>query len=632
MKLLNRQCLVYLGATALMCVHSGCKTATEHRESADNTAYAVVKDKQQEALGKTEDFSIERPSTIFRRRLLEAQDLPYSSEASLGTDRLQPIEHWPEETYPHRDDGGPKLDIPIDPKRPVRITLMQALQIGARNSSDYQAQKEAVFRSALALDLQRNNFRNIFTAQLDNQVTADAERGEETIISTTQGGAVGVTRTLTNGATLSAALAADLATLLTQGGASSVGLSGDASVSIPLLRGAGRHIVTEPLTQADRNVVYSIYDFERFKRSFAVDIAQGYFAVLSQMDSEKNAQENYESAITSARWSRRRADAGRIREIEVDQARQRELAARNGWISAQERLKNRLDAFKTTLGLPPDAQIAVDPNDLEDLRARADQILQQMTAMAQHEVAEDAPHADAPVTLIEASYEDAGPLEIDEAVALQMAFDKRLDLQVAQGEVYDAQRWVVRQADQLRAELTLGATASYTDNDDDGSLTLEQGRFTAPLSLDLPLERTAERNAYRNSLIALEQATRNVQALEDQIKLSLRSQLRALLESRESLKIQAQSVVVAEKRVRSSDLFLEAGRIQIRDLLEAQDDLLAAKNDLTAALVTYRIAELALQRDMGVLNVNEDGLQEFVPEVNNHVRRQDTQAETRSQG
>ena len=137
--------------------------------------------------------------------------------------------------------------------------------------------------------------------------------------------------------------------------------------------------------------------------------------------------------------------------------------------------------------------------------------------------------------------------------------------------------------------------------------------------MDLPLERTAERNAYRNSLIALERATRNVQSLEDDIKLSIRNQLRTLLESRESVKIQAQSVVVAEKRVRSSQLFLEAGRIQIRDLLEAQDDLLAAQNSLTSAVVSYRIAELALQRDLGLLRVNEKGLwQEFSPEEIKH--------------
>jgi len=106
----------------------------------------------------------------------------------------------------------------------------------------------------------------------------------------------------------------------------------------------------------------------------------------------------------------------------------------------------------------------------------------------------------------------------------------------------------------------------------------------------------------------LEQVVRQVQLLEDEIKLDVRDRLRSLLESRESLRIQAQSLLVAEKRVKSSNLFLEAGRAQMRDLLEAQDDLLAAQNLLTAAAVSYRIAELELQSDMGVLEIDERGL------------------------
>jgi len=152
------------------------------------------------------------------------------------------------------------------------------------------------------------------------------------------------------------------------------------------------------------------------------------------------------------------------------------------------------------------------------------------------------------------------------------------------------------------------------DNDDDGSLHFEGGQYNALLSVDLPIERTAERNAYRKSLMDLEQATRSVQTLEDQIKLSIRDELRSLLESRESLKIQARSVIVAEKQVKSSNLFLEAGRIQIRDLLDALSALLLAQNSFTAAVVDYRIAELELQRDLGLLKVDERGLwQEFSP-------------------
>ena len=52
---------------------------------------------------------------------------------------------------------------------------------------------------------------------------------------------------------------------------------------------------------------------------------------------------------------------------------------------------------------------------------------------------------------------------------------------------------------------------------------------------------------------------------------------------------------------------IDAGRADTRDILEAQEALLAAQNGVTAALVGYRIAELELQRDMGVLSVNHQG-------------------------
>ena len=64
-----------------------------------------------------------------------------------------------------------------------------------------------------------------------------------------------------------------------------------------------------------------------------------------------------------------------------------------------------------------------------------------------------------------------------------------------------------------------------------------------------------------------------------------------------------------------TDLLLEAGRAQMRDVLDAQAALLSAQNALTRAVVQYRVAELELQRDMDVLQVNEKGLwQELSPE------------------
>jgi outer membrane protein TolC len=370
-----------------------------------------------------------------------------------------------------------------------------------------------------------------------------------------------------------------------------------------------------------------MWSFERFKRTFAVDIAQRYYNVLRQMDSLTNSENNYRSAVQSARWSRRQADAGRITEIEVDQAVQRELNSRNSWISAQEGLKDSLDSFKASIGLPADALVVLDPNDLVQLRERSEEYVKTMRANSKSGAAVAVPPADAPVALVPSNREGAGRYEMDESVATKLALDNRLDLRIANGEVYDAQRQVVVAADALRAGLTVGAEASFAGNNaTEGTWGPQRREYTGLLSLDLPLDpktRTRERNAYRNSLINLERATRNVQTLEDDIKLAVRGELRTLLESRESLKIQAQSVVVAEKRVRSTTLFLEAGRAQIRDLLDAQDSRLSAQNSLTAAVVNYRMAELQFQRDLDLLTITKEGLwEEFTPEDVQHDSQQ----------
>jgi len=603
----------------IICFPAGCQTPANHRLKADKVAEDIIQDKTKQVLGQEQEINIEKPSDTLRRRLLLEQDLAYTGE-SLGSDRLPPVKHWPEKNYP-ASNSSPDPNFPVEKDTPLKLSLIQALEVGARNSFDYQSQKEDVFREALALDLERNEFRHIFVGQVQSLITSDTT-GDRASSGTQYSGNLGVNRLLENGAELSSALAIDLANLMTGGDTSSLGLAGDASISIPLLRGSGKHIVTEPLTQAERNVVYAIYDFEQFKKNFAVDIADGYLAVLRQLDEVKNSAENYRSLIASTRRSRRLADAGRIKEIEVDQTYQNELRARERWIRASETYKSRLDSFKSRLGLPPDADIELDRADLDKLLEPTAQIMNEIVRQETSQVSRQTPPADAPIELAEPNRANAGPLEIKESLAIRLAMDNRPDFRVVQGMVYDAQRKVVVAADALGAELTLFGSAQFGEGRSINSAGLDDARFrldkaylTGLLTLDLPLERTRERNNYRNSFITLERAVRDVQILEDKIKLSVINELRDLLQTRESLYIQAKSVYVAQKRVKSVNLFLEAGRAQMRDLLEAQESLLSAQNGLTSAVVDYRIAELQLQRDMGLIKIDEKGLwQEYKPE------------------
>jgi outer membrane protein TolC len=609
---------LFFGLVSMVVLQVGCQPS-HYRLKADEVAKTIIQEKQEQALGKTEAFTIERPSDILRRRLLIQQNLPHAGEASLGTDKLTPIEHWPEKGYP-KARLSPDQVKSLEPGKPLKLSLMEALQIGARNSFEYQTRKEDIFRAALDLDLERNEFRSTFGGLIDSLMSTNLQ-GEDTVTGIETTGSVDWSRKLKSGVEFSAALAIDLVKLLTQDRSSSLGLVVDATIAIPLLRGSRRHIVTEPLTQAERNVVYAMWEFERFKETFAVSVAGDYLEVLRRFNEVENAAENYRNLIASTRRSRQLANAGRITEIEVDQSLQNELRARNRWVSAQELYKSRLDAFKSFLGLPPDAEIELDKGELDRLVAQVSKLMPDIAHEGVLNARGDIPPADEPIELVQPSREDAGPLEMDAPLAIRLGLENRLDMRVSLGQVYDAQRKVVVLADQLGAELTLFGSAALGESRsiataelDNAKLRADKGIYSALLTIDLPLERTAEQNAYRSGLISLERAVRDVQELEDGIKLAIRDRLREMVEARESLKIQARAVNVAEKRVKSTSLFYEAGRAQVRDVLEAQEALINARNALTSAVVAYRVAELAFQRDTGLLQIDEKGLwKEYAP-------------------
>ncbi len=609
---------------------SGCKSPGEYRKQADRAAEKMLAAKQKDALGHVEPLDIETPADTLRKRLLVGQKLPTVAPASLGPYDLRLIKQWPDHSYldPAKAPGAdpitaklPTADAmalaPEGTPQPVVLTLFDALQLGARSSREYQTQKEDVYRTALQLDAELDAFRNTWGGVVDSLLIADLARSDDRL-SIENSATLSLSRKFYNGAKFSSHLGLDLAKLLTTGGNSSLGIFGDASVSIPLLRGSGRFVVTEPLTQAERNVVYAIYDFERFKRVFAVKVASDYLSVLQQLDQVINAEENYRRLIASSRRANRLAGAGRLPEIQVDQARQDELRARDRWISAQQSYYRQLDQFKVSLGLPADAYVELDRQEIHKLADMAKRTIGDILPI---EADLDATSADAPVVIPPMSDEGKGPFELPEPVAMRVALENRVDLRVTLSRVEDTQRGVAVAADNLRADLTLLGSTSVGEHRSTGSAGLptanfrfEEGNYRAGLTLDLPLERTSERNLYRTSLINFQRAVRNLQAAEDQVKLDVRNNLRQLLQSREGLRIQALAVKLAQRRVVSSNLFLQAGRAQIRDLLEAENALVQAQNAYTAALVNYRVSELQLQRDMGVLQVDANGLwQEYVP-------------------
>ncbi len=517
----------------------------------------------------------------------------YKSEADEQTygiiDKVWDNDFGQKANYRISDVQPSPNDLTLEPNTPITgmITLPHTVAIATARNREYQRQKEQLYLTALDLTGVMHDYEMQWFGTVDffYHKNRQTEMGgkESTEERLTQSNQLGFNQLLADGTQIGVAIALDWARFLTGDPRESLASVLTATVTKPLLRGAGKKIALESLTQAQREVLYQIRSFNRYRKTFVVSVVDDYYRVLQRLDEVKNAENNYERRFQSKERLQMEAEAGRRNRFEVDQAVQDWLRARDNLVSARERYQQSLDELKVTLALPTDANVYLDPNALQQLR-------------------------DAGVT--------EAPYSIDEVVDTAML--NRLDLANSTDRVDDAIRKVVIAEDNLGAELNLIASADVdsTGRTRFARLPVHLGDYALGLEADLPLDRLAERNAYRESLIMLSQTQRQYDLDRDNIALAVRQAYRQLNETAERYKIQKNSLELAEKRVESTTMLIEEGRVSTRDLLDAQDALLEAQNNLTAALVDHVIAKLSFYRDIGVLQVKPDGMWQGVPERN----------------
>lgn len=478
-------------------------------------------------------------------------------------------------------DVQPAAGSIVDPNVPADgvITLPKAVELATAYNRDYQRQKELLYLTALDLtgvmhDYEMQWFGTIdFTYFKNREIGAGGNESTEERLAKSD--ALGFSQLLADGTQIGVAIALDWSRFLTGDPRESLTSVLTATISKPLLRGAGRTIALEALTQAQRNVLYQVRAFGRYRKTFVVSIVNDYYRVLQRRDEVLNAESNYERRGQSVDRLKMEAEAGRRNRFEVDQAVQDWLRARDSLVSSRVRYSQSLDDFKIRLALPTDVNIVLDPNALNQLEQ---------------------------VVITEV------PFGLEEAVDFAML--NRLDLATSSDLVADAERKVIIAEDNLGAELNLVASADIdsTGRNRVGRLPVHLGDYALGLEADLPLDRLAERNAYRESLINLTQAQRQYDLDQDNISLEVRNAYRQLEEAAQRYQIQKNSLELAQKRVESTTMLLQEGRASTRDLLESQDALLEAQNNVTATLIDHAIAKLNFYRDIGVLQVRPDGM------------------------
>lgn len=624
-----------------------------------------------------------------------------------------------------------RQDLPLDEQGRLRLDADRCVELALRHSREYQTAYEAVYLAALDVSLARFQFMPQWIGRHGTQFshfgTGGFVNGESNQLTVSN--EAGFARALAAGGQFLTNFANIWVWEFANGGARLMTSNLAVSLVQPLLRAASREVRLESLTQAERELLYSVRDFARFRKQFWADVTtlNGYLNLLLILQNIRNQQANLLAQEQNYRLHLELFEGGKKSRVQVDQVFRGFLAARLGVAQAEADLETALDAFKLRLGLPPTLPVELDDSplaqfqladpELESLRescekfqaarfreldrlpspevlrrsyeqleemakktpplvdrvardqARAEQRLRRISDDSEQRersrqeleryrtALSDIRHvlAELPVkiasdanqllpndprrawerllshtrellsqqddltaiqTVLRINAIELPTIDDDENMALEEALANRLDLMNAKARVTDAWRKVRVAANALRAGLDVNGSVNLGVDPAGANpfaFSAAQSRYTVGLNLDLPLNRFAERNAYRASLINYQRARRAYMALADSISQQIRLDLRQLRIERLSFEIARQNVISAARQVESArNQILSArdttGTSSTLDILDALNALLQARNALARSYISYEQLRIRYLLDLERLRLDERGI------------------------
>jgi len=543
--------LFALGATFVL----GC-SGEDYRRWADADANRLLNDRKEKTLGYDPKTPIDSP--------VPKNPVPKNAYAKIPETPLPPPEKPPVEpdrvVVPYgvlgpelkwmRDWPAPSMGVDLGiasaqdqaierlrlgPPSPfievVRLDLFRALQYGIEHSRQYQDQLEVLYSAALDVTLQRHLLLEPHPFARTGLQYAGGQRDVNVRSALTATGSVGVTQPLPYGGEITAtALVAFVDALNTQS------LNGESaalalSASIPLLRGAGL-VNLEPLIATERQLVYQVRSFEDYRRQFVVNVASQYFNLQARLQSVNNRRFNYQNTLQIQIQTEALFAANRISFLEVQRSRQALLQAQTNLLTAQTTYGNAVDDFKLVIGMPVEQDVDIVPVALQ-------------VAIPQ----------------------------MPEQEATSLAVKYRLDLQTARDRIDDARRGVSNAENGLLPDLAVTASTGVANRLGSPAKEIDSRTlaYAAGFTLDLPIDRIAERNFYRESLIGFTRAQRQLVDLTENVQADVRTSLRQIHTAELNIQIQRRAVELANRRLEYSTLLLQLGQLSSnRDLVDAQ--------------------------------------------------------------
>ena len=262
---------------------AGCQRG-HYRMQAEQAVYDVVGGSTANPRFELPEFTIDIDS---RSRLFDSTDPDYPPMTPDDPDahRLMGCVDG-HRGWPHWHDNGNLPDVEVSDYRAwlpyaadgnVRVDLIGAVELARLHSRDFQAQKETLFLSALDVTAERFRFNAQFfggnstnyvgTGAFRNGGTGSSLLGKESHIR--------MQKAFTAGGTLLVGLANSIVWQVSGQGSTVNSSLANFAFSQPLLQFAGRPRVMEQLTRSERNLLYNVRQYDRFRQGFYLDVTAG---------------------------------------------------------------------------------------------------------------------------------------------------------------------------------------------------------------------------------------------------------------------------------------------------------------------------------------------------------------------
>ncbi|MCU0871673.1 MAG: TolC family protein [Pirellulaceae bacterium] len=271
---------------------------------------------------------------------------------------------------------------------------------------------------------------------------------------------------------------------------------------------------------------------------------------------------------------------------------ERELARIPEFVQTAAAMLTEADAIagQTQALLPP--QVA-DPNAaLQQALAEADRLIAQSQELLTREAG------------------GLAPVEVEVDEAMLTALTLRYDLMNQRESLADAWRDIKFRGDDLKSVLNLQASQQLRTRRTSGQPFKADSDTQVAITFDAPLNRRAQRNDFRKSLIDYNAGLRTLMQAEDDVKLEVRDRLRQLALDQEQYRIAVASTALAYERRISTRLQLRLGveNIRVEDVLDAQRAYTQSLNKLAGSHIDYVLDRIGLFLDLELLEVDESGV------------------------